>query len=220
MAISSFLPKFRRGMEFWGMLVLCATLAACGRQAPTGGVLPAGTPVLAFGDSVTYGVGARQGDDWPSLLAKKTGWFIENAGVSGDTALRAKERLPEALARFRPKLVLLELGGNDFLRRRGQAEVKEDLREMIRLAKASGAQVVLIAVPAFSLLAVVAQHPSDAPIYAELAHEENVLLVADVFSDVLGEDNLRADRIHPNATGYAQMAQGIWQALRQQGIAP
>jgi acyl-CoA hydrolase len=203
---------------FLAACCLLFALAACSPSVPAR-ALPPGTPVLAFGDSVTYGVGAGAGEDWPSLLAQKTGWAIENAGISGDTALHAKSRLPQALLRTKPRLVLLELGGNDFLRRRPQAEAKEDLRTMIRAIKASGAQAVLSAVPGFSLWAAASQHASVAPIYAELAKEEKVPLIAHVFSDTLNDKSLRADPIHPNARGYAKMADGIWLALKKEGFA-
>ena len=194
-------------------------LAACGKRSRHSAV-PAGQTVLAFGDSVTFGTGAATGEDWPTLLAAATGWQIVNAGVPGDTAQAAGMRLPALLSQHTPALVIIEIGGNDFLRRRTAAEVKADVRVLVQAAKASGAQVVLVAVPALSLLAAVAGRPSDAPLYAELAEEEQVALVPDVFSDVLGDAALRADPIHPNAAGYRQMAVGIHQRLKATGIAP
>jgi len=196
-----------------------AALAACGKSRRHTAV-PAGQTVLAFGDSVTFGTGAAAGEDWPTLLAAATGWQLVNAGVPGDTAQNAHGRLPALLAQHRPALVIIEIGGNDFLRRRSAAEVKADVRALIQTAKASGAQVVLVAVPALSLLAAVAGRPSDAPLYAELADEEQVALVPDVFSNVLGDAALRADPIHPNAGGYRQMAQGMHQRLKALGFAP
>ena len=62
--------------------------------------------------------------------------------------------------------------------------------------------------------------PSDAALYAEIAREEQVALVPDVFSAVLGDAALRADPVHPNAAGYLQMAQGLHQRLKALGIAP
>jgi len=94
------------------------------------------------------------------------------------------------------------------------------VRVLLQAAKASGAQVALVAVPALSLLAAVAGRPSDAPLYAELADEEQVALVPEVFSSVLGDAALRADPIHPNAAGYRQMAAGLHQRLKDLGMAP
>ncbi len=73
-------------LAFSGLLLL--GLAGCGPH-PKLQPIPPGTSVLAFGDSVTFGTGARAGQDWPTLLAEKTGWPITNAGVPGDTAEQA-----------------------------------------------------------------------------------------------------------------------------------
>jgi acyl-CoA hydrolase len=199
-------------------LVPAVFVAGCGKQRRLA-ALPAGSHVLAFGDSVTFGTGAAPGEDWPMLLAGMTGWNIRNAGLPGDTAGVAAARLVPLLEEPAPALVIITIGGNDFLRRRPPNEVKEDIRRMIRSSRAVGAQVVLLGVPELSLLAVVAGRPADSPIYAQLAREEGVLLIPDVFSNVLGQPDLCADRIHPNAQGYRQMAGGILEGLRTSGLA-
>ena len=203
---------------FLSGLVAAALLAACGRKAelPT---LPAGSVVLAFGDSVTHGTGAEPGEDWPTLLAARTGWQIINAGIPGDTADAAKGRLQALLDEHQPALVIVELGGNDFLRRRPQPAVKADLRRIVELIRQNGAQPVLVAVPELSLLAALANRPSDAPLYRELADEMDLPLVPDVFAEILGTPELCADRIHPNARGYARMAAGIHARLQELGLA-
>ncbi len=183
--------------------------------------MPAGAKVLALGDSITFGTGAAPGEDWPRLLADRIGWDIVNAGVPGDTAQNARSRLAPLLSEHQPALVIIELGGNDFLRRRAPALVKEDLRDLVRQAKAQGAQVVLVGVPAPNLLAAVASRLADAPLYPELAKEEGVALVADVLSEVLSDPALQADPIHPNARGYQQLAEGLYQRLQALGfVAP
>lgn len=194
-------------------------LTACGKESRLSAI-PPGQTVLAFGDSVTFGTGARPGEDWPSQLAPATGWRMINAGIPGDTALAGKSRLPDLLARHHPALVIIEMGGNDFLRRRPQRDVKEDLRSLIRAARQVGSQVALIAVPELSLLAVIAGKPDDAPIYAELGEEEGVPVITDVLSDVLSEPDLRSDNIHPNAAGYRKMAVGIHTRMTEIGLIP
>ncbi|RIX46061.1 MAG: arylesterase [Rhodocyclales bacterium GT-UBC] len=200
-----------------GILAVVTQLGACGKKTRLA-ALPPGSVVLAFGDSVTFGTGAGSGEDWPGLLAARTGWQVVNAGVPGDMAEVAGGRIGALLAEHRPQLVLLELGGNDLLRGRSGEAIKADLRRLIRDIRASGAQVVLVAVPAMSLQALVG-HPADAPLYAALAEEERIPLVADVFAKVLGHAEWRADAIHPNAEGYRQMAAGIHARLQQLGLA-
>ncbi len=204
--------------HFLHLFVAAAALAACGRKTALPAV-PSGASVLAIGDSVTHGTGAGHGEDWPSLLAQRTGWRIANAGIPGDTAEAARQRLQAALDEHRPALVIVELGGNDFLRRRPADQVKEDLRQIVRAVRQAGALPVLVAVPELSLLGVLTRKPADSPIYRELGDEEGVAVIADVFSDILGQPELRADQIHPNAAGYREMAAGLHAALQRLGLA-
>jgi acyl-CoA thioesterase I len=206
-----------RRRKFLGVLAGMALVAACGKVARLQAIAP-GQVVLAFGDSVTYGTGAAPGEDWPALLAALTGWQVINAGIPGDTAEAGKGRIKALLEEHRPALVIIEMGGNDFLRRRPANAIKEDLRLIVRLARDAGSQVVLIGVPELSLLAVVAGKPSDSPIFRALAEEEKISLVSDVFSDVLARPELCADRIHPNAEGYRRMAAGIHAQLQRIGL--
>ena len=192
-------------------------LAACGRSQKLP-ALPRGSVVLAFGDSVTFGTGAAPGQDWPTLLAEMSGWRIINAGIPGDTAEAARQRIAPLLDEHRPALVIVELGGNDFLRRRPQKQVKEDLRQILSAIRASGAHAVLVAVPELSLLGAVTRRPDDAPIYAELAKEEKLPLIPDVFAGILARPELCADQIHPNAQGYRQMAEGFQAELKKMGL--
>jgi acyl-CoA hydrolase len=194
-----------------------ALLAACGRSAKLPSI-PAGSAVLAFGDSVTYGTGASPGEDWPTLLGAMTGWRVVNAGIPGDTAEAGKGRVGSLLEEHRPALVIVEIGGNDFLRRRSQKAVKEDIRQILSTVRTSGAAVILVAVPELSLMGAVTRRPSDAALYAELGKEEKVPVISDVFSDILGQPELCSDQIHPNARGYRQMADGIDAALKKLGL--
>ena len=201
----------------WVFPVLLFALTACGQREHLD-ALPPDAVVLAFGDSVTAGLGADAGYDYPSQLAAATGLNIVNAGVSGDTAREARDRLAPLLASHQPQLVIIELGGNDFLRQTQASRVKEFLRGIIREAQASGATVALVAVPRLSLLRASVGALTDSPIYAELAQEEGVVLVPDIFSEILSDSALRADEIHPNARGYGQLAHGIQAVLTERGL--
>ena len=100
------------------LLAAAATLAACGkRKAVPGQALPAGATVLALGDSITDGTGAAAEAAYPVQLARATGWNVVNGGVPGDTSAQALARLPALLAEHHPALVIISIGGNDFLRR-------------------------------------------------------------------------------------------------------
>ncbi len=193
-------------------------LSGCRKTTKLAGIR-SGQTVLAFGDSVTFGTGAASGEGWPTLLAQKTGWNVVNAGISGDTAKNGKNRVSALLDAHRPALVIIEIGGNDFLRRQPSSVVKEDIRQIIQAVRRAGAVVALVAVPELSLLGIVAGKPSDSPIFEELADEERVPLIARVFSETLGRPELCADRIHPNARGYQHMANGFHARLKEIGLA-
>jgi acyl-CoA thioesterase I len=111
------------------LAALVATLAwplfGC-RQSPTQAAIPSGATVLAFGDSITHGTGAAQGEDWPTFLAARTGWNLVNAGIPGDTAQGGRARIASLLSQHQPALVIVGLGGNDFLRRRAADQVNLD----------------------------------------------------------------------------------------------
>jgi acyl-CoA hydrolase len=198
--------------------LLLAAIAGCSRE-PAHNPLPDGAVVLAFGDSVTHGTGAGDGRSYPELLAMETGWSVINAGVPGDTAGQAVNRIGSLLDRHAPDLVIVELGGNDFLRQRPERQVKEDLRAILHTCRDAGIRTVLVAVPRLSLLRAGIGALADSPIYRELADEEQVPLIAGVFSDVISDDGLRADRIHPNARGYRELTSGFLRALQDIGLA-
>lgn len=201
------------------LVVLVLVLAACGQQEPHHRALPAGSTVLAFGDSVTFGIGAGRGEDYPTLLAEATGWKVINAGISGDTARNARHRLAELLQRYQPQLVIIELGGNDFLRRFPDSQVQADLLAMLQESLEVGAATVLVAVPRLSLLRAGMDALDDSPIYAELAETTGVHLVENVFSEVISNPELRADKVHPNAQGYIAFTAGLLASLRAAGLA-
>ena len=204
----------RRNFLLW---IAGSALFACSKQQKLA-AFPAGSRVLAFGDSVTYGTGAGTGEDWPTLLGDLTGWQIANGGVPGDTAQASISRMGPLLEEYKPVLVIIEIGGNDFLRRRSESAVKQDIKTLIGLARSAGAQVVLVGVPSLSLITVVAGKAADAPLYGELGKEEDIPVIGDVFSDVLSRPELCADKIHPNAAGYRRMAADIYSSLKQFGL--
>ena len=209
------MPLSRRGLLL--SLASLAVLAACGRQRKLAAV-PAGATVLALGDSITFGTGAPPEASYPSVLAGLTGWSIVNAGVPGDTSSGALARLPALMKDHAPKLVLLGIGGNDFLRRVPVAETRANIRALCQQAEAAGAQVLLIAIPEPSALAAVVRSLGDHALYAEIAGELKLPLHAGGWSTVLSDPALRSDPIHANAQGYEAFARGLAQRLRELGL--
>ena len=196
-----------------------ALLGGCRRQAPaTAVVLPPGATVLALGDSLTFGSGAEPAAAYPARLAALTAWSVVNAGVPGDTAAQAQARLPALLAEHRPQLVIVCIGGNDFLRRLSTQDAHGAVRDAVVLARQAGAQVLLVGVPQLSLGAALGTGLSDHPLYQALARELSVPLHAGGWARVLGDGRLRSDQIHANAAGYSDFANGLVQTLIAAGF--
>jgi lysophospholipase L1-like esterase len=193
-------------------LALCLLffLAAC-RQHPKLPALPADGVVLAFGDSLTFGTGATAEESYPAILSTLIGRRVVNAGVPGEVSAEGLTRLPRVLEETRPALMILCLGGNDFLRRLDERRVRDNLRAMVRLARSEGVEVVLIAVPklGFGL-----QIPD---FFRQMAEKEEILLDEKSLERVFSDAALKSDPIHPNAAGYRQIAESLARLLRSNG---
>lgn len=193
------------------VLFFAGLLAACNAEPPRLAQLAQADVVLAFGDSLTHGTGTDAEHAYPAQLQSLIGRTVVNAGIPGETTDEGLQRLPEALATHRPRLLLLCLGGNDMLRRQDLGQAAGNLRAMVRLAKAEGVEVVLIGVPEPRLF-------SGAPsFYAEIAHEFGLPYEGEVFSEVLKNQSLKADPIHANAEGYRIVAERLAGLLRKAG---
>jgi len=196
-----------------------AALTACGRRQKLA-ALPAGATVLALGDSITYGTGATMETSYPAMLAKLTGWKVVNAGVPGDTSAGALARLPGLLQEHSPQLVLVSIGGNDFLRRLPLAETRANIRAICEQAAGSGAQVVLVAIPEVTALSAAVRSLADHAMYKEVAAELKLPLFASGWSKVLSDPALRSDPIHANPQGYEAFARRLAEWLAEMGVRP
>ena len=203
-----------------GLVALSVVLfaVACGGDKKEA-ALPAGSKVLALGDSLTAPHGVKPGEDWPTLLGQKTGWVVINAGISGNTSAQALERLPALLDEHQPQLVLVSLGGNDMLRKLSQAQTVANLGRMLDLARAGGAKAVLLATPKPSIAGAVFNSLSPAEFYAEVAKDKKVPLIKDALPEVLSDTALKGDQLHPNAAGHALLGDKIHEELKKIGFA-
>lgn len=196
-------------MRHFILCVLLGLLAACGQAKLE--PLPANGVILAYGDSLTYGTGAAAGEDYPQQLSQLIAHPVVNAGVPGETTAQGLQRLPQTLNEVQPKLVLLGLGGNDFLQRLPAEETKANLAAMLSELKKRQIPVVLLAVPSLSI------PPKPHPLFAELAEQADVVLAEDQWFDILRKASLKSDPVHPNAAGYAQFAAAIAELLKEHG---
>ena len=162
-----------------------------------------GSNIIAFGDSLTSGYGAGEGDAYPARLAERIGMPVVNAGVSGDTTEGALERLERDVLNRDPRIVIVGLGGNDFLRRTPVAETEANLRTIVRRIHGAGAMVVLLG---FRFPSLDANYES---MYERIARDQKCLLIPDLLDGILANPSFKSDDIHPNAAGYDLMAQRI-----------
>ena len=167
--------------------------------------------ILAFGDSLTQGVGAPRDKAYPQVLSELTGITVINSGVSGETTAEGLERLPLVLGEYKPDLVILMEGGNDILRNLSHAQAKANLSQMIQAIRISGSQVVLMGIPEKNLFS------NSAGFYQELADEHQVVFDGDTMSELLKTRSLKSDSIHLNSIGYRELAKRVQELLQEQG---
>ena len=200
------------------LLVLFVLGFAC---VSANGAAPAETPViLVFGDSVSAGYGlAHLEQGWVALLQTRLEqqeyvYQVVNASVSGETTAGGLARLPRALNLHQPRIVILELGGNDGLRALPIAQMRTNLARMVDLTEAAGAKVLLLGmrIPPNYGPDYTEQFRSS---YSDLARDKKLPLVPFLMNDIaLTADLMQADGIHPNALGQPRLLDNVWPALK------
>ena len=181
----------------------------------------ADTPaILVFGDSISAGYGlARVEQGWVGMLRAKLkdegyGYQVVNASVTGETTAGGLARLPRALALHHPRVVILELGGNDGLRALPIDQMRSNLGRMVDLSVDSGAQVLVLGMrippnygPEFT--------EKFFAVFADVARDKKAPLVPFLLNDIALSPNLmQADGVHPNELGQPKLLDNVWPRLR------
>jgi acyl-CoA thioesterase I len=197
--------------RLFALFVLIVASASAHAEAPV---------ILVFGDSISAGYGlARVELGWVELLktrlnAQGYGYQVVNASVSGETTAGGLARLPRALELHHPKIVILELGGNDGLRALPIPQMRDNLTQIIDLASAAGAKVLVLGMrmpPNYG------QQYTDqfAMVFSDLARDKKIPLVPFLLTDIaLSPTLLQGDDIHPNAAGQPVLLENVWPALK------
>lgn len=186
------------------LILLLPLFAGCERSP---GALPKGAVILAFGDGITSGTGAGEGEDYPAALERLVGRKVINAGVPGETTGQGLKRLPAVLAQVRPHLVILCHGSEDMSRGVEADELIANLTTMIRLIGEADAEVFLIAVPP------PATFLQPAAFYNQIARDMKVSIEVYALSTVLSRSEMKGEGLHPNAQGYAALAEELAKRL-------
>ncbi|WP_374562938.1 arylesterase [Ideonella sp.] len=219
---SSFFVKAWRGVarrlvadcSVWLVALLWAAAMPAQASAPA--------KLLVVGDSLSAEYGLARGSGWVALLAErlareKLPIEVVNASISGDTTAGGRSRLPALLKTHTPKVVVIELGGNDALRGLPLAQTRDNLAAMVRSAQASGAKVMLAGIqvpPNYGR-----QYTDDfAKSFEDVAKAERIALVPFLLKGVGdrpdAEDWFQPDRIHPLAKAHPLIVDNVWPTLR------
>lgn len=163
--------------------------------------------IVCFGDSLTFGAGASEGRDYPSVLEGLTGVEVINAGVPGNTTEDALKRVDEDVLVYEPDVVLITLGGNDLKNRVGESTARANLTTIIQLIQISGAMVILggIEIPLYG--------KGFADMYQSVGEQTGSVLISNIFEGIFGNRKMMSDYIHPNDKGYEVMAGYFYEKL-------
>ncbi len=199
---------------FWqiGMLLL--------EHHPITNYPPKAGKVLAFGDSLVVGVGnTNEAGGFVGILSRRLETTITSRGVSGDTTTQGLLRIEQDVLAEQPAIVIILLGGNDYLKRIPMADTFVNLRKIIARVQDSGATVLLLGVRGGLI-----KDRFDSE-FAKLADESGVIFVPNVLDGVIGNATLMSDQVHPNDAGYMKIADkiapsllGLIEAQRQHAI--
>lgn len=198
-------------------LLMCALLAAHPLQAVACNSEQGG--ILVLGDSLSAAYGMEESEGWVALLRQRLAEQqlrrpVINASVSGETSSGGTARLPPLLDKYRPGVVILELGGNDGLRGYPVPTLRAQLQQAIDLSQQQGARVLLVGMqipPNYG--ARYSRMFSET--YPTLAKKNQLPLVPFLLDGVAGlPDMIQPDGIHPTAAGQPQMLDNVWPVLR------
>ena len=166
-------------------------------------------PIVVLGDSLSFGLGAESNHGYIGVLQKRLGVDIVNKGVNGDTSKMALDRMQKDVLDLKPALVIVELGGNDFMQKVPFDETFANLDRIVARVQATRTPVLLIGVQNSPFGNQVEGR------YRSLANLRHTGLVANALTDILTHPDLKSDAIHPNDKGYEQMADEVEPELRR-----
>jgi acyl-CoA thioesterase I len=188
--------------------------------------LAAETPVImVFGDSLSAGYGLPQGKGWVDLLKQRLdqqsyGYHVVNASISGETTLGGRNRLAQALADHRPRVVIIELGSNDGLRGQPLDAMRENLVQMVRASQAAKAKVMLVGmrIPPNYGQDYTEKFRASFEFVAKTTHVPLTPFLLEGFAD--RRDMFQADGLHPAVEGQILMLDNIWKQLKPLLVKP
>lgn len=155
---------------------------------------------------------------WVKLLEDKVkeedkGNRVINLSTSGDTTSNGLAKLPQALASYRPQIVIIELGANDGLRGLALPMMKSNLSKMVSLSHQAGACVLLLAtqLPPNYGVTFLSQFQE---VFNTVAEQHQITFVPMFLDGVAGNPKyMQEDGLHPNESAQAVIFANVWPYL-------
>jgi acyl-CoA thioesterase-1 len=166
-----------------------------------------GTNIICFGDSITFGHGANPGESYSVRLGEMINLEVINSGVDSDTSTGALQRIDSDVLEKDPRLVIIEFGGNDFLRKVPIEETISNIKAMVDKIQAKGAMVAIFDISSGMIM-------SDyRAAFRKIASEKQAIFIPDALKGIITNPQLKSDFIHPNSIGYKMVAYRIYRYL-------
>jgi lysophospholipase L1-like esterase len=195
----SFVPYENEGKELLQPLFLRSFKSEEGKQCD----------VVAFGDSLTEGLGASQDESYPAVLSKLVGRDICNLGISGNTTTDAKERLSHILS-LKPKAIFMSFGANDALKGVPPNITKSNLSYIIDVLNKAEVMMVFLGFEGLKIDKSNSALLSLSSIREAVEKDKGLIYLPEAFVGILDEAHmLSEDKLHPNAAGYKKLANKI-----------
>lgn len=167
-----------------------------------------GKTIVCFGDSITWGYGADPGEDYPKALGELLpNYTVINSGVNADTTTMGLERFKEDALDKDPVLVIIEMCGNDFIKKVPFDLTIKNVGEMIDIAQKHGAMVALVDISSGMFLKDYRES------FTKLAREKDVIFIPQILKGIITNPSMKSDFIHPNGAGYKIIAKKIYRVV-------
>jgi len=166
-----------------------------------------GEGIICFGNSITAGSGFSKEEVYPYLLSELLNCPVINAGQGGDTSSDGLRRLEKDVLTYKPRLVIIEFGGNDFLRKLPLSQTVNNIRIMVERIQEKGAMVAIADVSSGMIMSGYRNS------YKKLARQTQAIFIPNLLKGIITDPTLKSDSIHPNAEGHRIIAERIYQAI-------
>ncbi|MDI9335764.1 MAG: arylesterase [Gammaproteobacteria bacterium] len=213
--MATVLKQYKSRMVYFKKFFILAIFFVCTLDK----AVSASNYILVLGDSMSAGYGIPKGTGWVDLLAKRlqdtkiTHWQVINASISGETTAGGLNRLPSLLNRYRPNLVILQLGSNDVLRGLALQQMKNNIQTLVTKSKNAGAKIIFLGmvVPVNYGLTINQElinfSKSLAKLYGISVLDYLLQNIADVKN---AEQYFQNDGLHPNSLAQPKILDNVW----------